>query len=89
MHSILLKKGGFPGGSYVKESACNKGELGSIPALGKSSGGGHGKPLQYSRLGNPHGQKSLVGYSPCGHKESEMTEWLNTAQQNTFFKEKF
>ena len=35
-------KGGFPGGSDGKESACNAGDLGSIPASGRSPGGGHG-----------------------------------------------
>ena len=101
---------GFPGSSAGKESACNAGDPGSIPGLGKSSGGGiaypfqyswaslmaqmvksppamqetwvgslgweggHGNTLQYSCLENPHGQKSLSGYSLWGHKESEMTE---------------
>ena len=45
-----------------------------IPGSGRSSGGGHGNPLQYSCLENPHGQRSLVDYSPWGHKESDMTE---------------
>ena len=40
--------------------------------------GGHGNSLQYSCLENPHGQRSWVGYSPWGHKESDMTEWLST-----------
>ena len=44
---------GFPGGSDSKESTCNAGDLGSIPGLGRSSGGGHGNPLQYSCLENP------------------------------------
>ena len=44
---------GFPGGSDGKESACNVGYLGSIPGLGRSPGGGHGNPLQYSCLENP------------------------------------
>ena len=44
---------GFPGGSIGKESACNAGDLGSIPGLGRSPGGGHGNPLQYSCLENP------------------------------------
>ena len=35
---------------------------------------GHGNPLQYSYLENPHGQRSLVGYCPWGHKELDMTE---------------
>ena len=39
---------GFPGGSDSKESACNVGDLGSIPGLGRFPGGGHGNPLQYS-----------------------------------------
>ena len=44
---------GFPGGSEVKPSACNAGDLGSIPGLGRSPGEGNGNPLQYSRLENP------------------------------------
>ena len=55
-------------------SACNAGDLGSIPGLGRSPGGGHGNPLQYSCLENPHGQGSLESYSPWGCKE------LNTAE---------
>ena len=39
---------GFTGGSDGKESACNMGDLGLIPGLGRSSGGGHGNPVQYS-----------------------------------------
>ena len=45
--------GGFPGGSEVKVSACNAGDLGSIPGLGRSPGEGNGNPLQYSCLENP------------------------------------
>ena len=43
---------GFPSGSVGKESACNAGDLGSIPGLGKSPGEGNGNPLQYSCLEN-------------------------------------
>ena len=68
---------GFPGGSDGKESACNVGDLGSIPGLGRSSGGGHVKPLQYSYLENPHGQRSLEGCSPRCCKESDRTEQLS------------
>ena len=50
---------GFSGGSDGKESTCNVGDLGSSPGLGRRPGGGHGNPLQYSRLENPHGQRSL------------------------------
>ena len=65
----------------VKESACTVMDLGSIPGLGRSPGGGHGNPLQYSCLENPYGQRSLAGCSPWGHKESDTTEQLSTAQQ--------
>ena len=44
---------GFPGGSDGKESACNAGDLGLIPGLRRSPGGGHDNPLQCSRLENP------------------------------------
>ena len=69
---------GFPGGSDSKQSACIEGDLGSIPGFGRSPGGGHGNPLQYSCLENPHGQWNLVGYSPWGCKESDTTERLST-----------
>ena len=39
---------------------------------------GHGNPLHYSCLENPHGRRSLMGYIPWGHKESDMTEQLST-----------
>ena len=61
--------GGFPSGSDGKESTCTVGDLGSITWLGRSPGEGHGNPLQYSCLENPHEQRSLAGYSPRGHKE--------------------
>ena len=67
---------GFPSGTDGKESACNVGDLGSIPGLERSPGGGHGNPLQYSCLKKSHGQSSLVGYSPWGCKEFDMTERL-------------
>ena len=44
---------GFPEGSGVKASACNVGDLGSIPRLGGSPGEGNGNPFQYSCLENP------------------------------------
>ena len=59
---------GFPGGSDGKESTRNVGDLGLILGLGRSPGGGHGNPFQYSCLENPQGQRSLVGYSPWGRK---------------------
>ena len=68
---------GFPGSSVSKESACNVGDLGLIPGLGRSPGGGHGNLLWYSCLGNPHVQRSLVGNSLWGHKELDTTECLS------------
>ena len=50
------------------------GDLGSIPGWGRSPGEGHGHPLQYSCLENPHGQRSLAGCSPWGQKGSDTTE---------------
>ena len=68
------------GDSDSKESACNVGELGSIPGLGRSLGRGHGNPLQFSCLEKPYGQRSLTGYSPQHCKESDTTEQLSTTQ---------
>ena len=56
----------FPGGSDGEDSVCNVGDLGSISGLGRSSGEGHGSPLQYSCLENSHGQRSLVSYTSWG-----------------------
>ena len=61
---------GFPCGSAGKESACNAGDLGLIPGLGRSPGEGKGYPLQYSGLENSMD-------SPWGRKESDMTEQLS------------
>ena len=73
---------GFPGGSDGKESVCSAGDLGLIPGLGRSRGGGHVSPLQCSCLENPHGQRNLEGYSPWGHKELGTTEHLSTTQHS-------
>ena len=72
VHVIL----GFPCGSDSKESVCDVGNLALILGLGRYPRGGHVYPLQYSCLENPHGQRSLAGCSPWGHKESDRTEWL-------------
>ena len=69
---------GFPGGTVFKNLPVNAGNLGSIPRSGRSPGGVHGNPLQYFCLENPHGQRSLAGYSPWGHKESDATEHAHT-----------
>ena len=67
----------FPGGLDGKASACNMGDPGSIPGLERSPGEGNGNPLQYPCLENPKDNRSLVGYSPLGRKESDMTEQLH------------
>ena len=60
---------GFPGGSDGKESACNAGDLGMIPGLGRSPGGGHGNPLQYSYMEN-----SMDRGAWWDRRESDTTE---------------
>ena len=69
----------FPGNSVGKESACSAGDTDSTPGSGRSPGKGNGNPLQYSCLEKSHGQRSLVGCSPWGHKESGMTERLTVS----------
>ena len=64
----------------IKNPPRVSGDLGSIPGLARSPGGGHGNPLQYSYLENLCGQRSLVGYSPWGNKVLDTTEQLSTAQ---------
>ena len=81
-HYYYGKKGGFPGGSDGKESAYNVGDLGSTLGLARSPGGGHGNPFLYSSLKNPQGQRSLVGYSPWGHKELDMTATKHSMTKN-------
>ena len=69
--SALLR--GFPCSSVGKESPCSAGDPGLIPGLGRSPGEGNDNPLQYPCLEN---LRSLVGCSPWGHKELDMTEQL-------------
>ena len=68
---------GLPQWLSGKESAFSAGDTGSTPGSGRSPGEGNGNRLQYSCLENPHGWRSLVGYSPQGHKESDTTERLH------------
>ena len=63
----LCQQRGFLHSSVGKEFACNAGDLSSIPGSGRSPGEENGNPLQYSCL-ESHGQRTLVGYSPWGHK---------------------
>ena len=72
---------GFPGDSEVKNlPACTGalGDTGLIPGWGRFPEGGNGNPLQDSCLENPHGQRSLAGYSSWSHKELDMTERPST-----------
>ena len=59
---------GFPGGSDGKESTRNAGDMDSIPGSRRSPGEGKANLLRYSCLENPHGQRSLAGYSPQSHR---------------------
>ena len=60
--------GGVPGGSVVKSLPANAGDSGSIPVLGRSSGGGH-EPTPVFLPEKSHGQRSLVDYGPRGNKK--------------------
>ena len=62
----------FPGGSDSKETACNAGDLGSIPGLGRSLGGEYGSPLYYSYLENPMTKES-GGLQSMGLQSQDMT----------------
>ena len=76
----------FSSGAVVRNPPVNAGDAGdsgSIPELGGSPGIGNGIPLQYSCLEKFHRQRSLVGYSPWGHKESDTTERLSTHEEIT------
>ena len=80
----IISLWGLPHKLSGKESACNTGDSGDAdltPGLGRCPGGGHDNPLQYSCLENPYGQRSLVGYSPEGHKKLDTTEPLSTHAQ--------
>ena len=69
---------GFPGGSDGKEFACNAGDLGSTPELGRPPRRGNGNPLLYSCLEN-----SMVGFGSRGRKESDMSEQVTHTQRHT------
>ena len=67
-NSFCMRPGslGFPGGSEGKASACNEGDLGLIPGLGRSPGEGNGNPLQYSCWKIPWMEEPGRLYSPWG-----------------------
>ena len=75
---MLIHSKGLPYSSDGKEFPCNTEDQGLIPGLGRPSGEGNGNSVQYSCLENPMDRGAcLVGYSPWGLKESDMTEQLH------------
>ena len=72
---------GFPGGSEVKAPACNVGDLGSIPGLGRFPGEGNGNPLQYSCLENPMDRGAwwaiVHGVAKSRTRQSDFTHYAN------------
>ena len=74
---FLDRVGSFPGGLEVKASAWNSGDPGSIPGSGRSPGEEKWQPIPVLLPGESHGGRSLVGYSPWGPKESDMTGRLH------------
>ena len=77
----MPKHQGFSGGSVVKNPASDSEDIGSIPGLGRSTGGGNGYPLQYSCLENPMDRRAWWATIQCG-KELDMTE---ATQHSTSF----
>ena len=71
---ILQDFRGFPGGSDGQEYACNVGDLGLVPGLGRSHGGGNGYPLQYSCLENSMDRGATWATVHGGHTELDATE---------------
>ena len=69
----------FPGGSDGKESACNVGDLGLVSGLGKILWRKKWQPTPAFLPGEFRGQRSLVGFSPRGCKELDMTEATDTS----------
>ena len=78
---------GIPGNSAGEESACNAGDPGLIPGLGRSPGGRHAtnsRILVNQLQENPRRQRSLQCYSPWGHKESDTTEQLSIEEHEAY-----
>ena len=75
--ATMKKREGLPWRLTGKESACNAGDPGSIPGLGKSLGEGNGNPLQYSCLGNPMDRGAWRATVHGFVKELDTTEQLN------------
>ena len=71
---ICINIVGFPGSSEGIESACNVGDLGSIPGLERSPWRREWLPIPVFWPGEFHGQRSVAGYSPWGCKQLDTTE---------------
>ena len=76
----LVTEWGFPAGTDAKECACNAGDLGSIPELGRSPGRGHGNPLLYTFPGKSPWTEKPGELQSMGLQELDMTERVSTAQ---------
>ena len=74
--NIHIRTIDFPGGLDSKESACNAGDPGSIPGLGRYPGDGNGNPLQCILPGEFHGQRSLGGYIEFMGSQRVGHDWL-------------
>ena len=77
--SFFLPNKMSPRGSDGKESACNAGDLGSIPGLGRSPGEGNGNPLQYSCMGNAMDKGALWAVV---HGFAKSQTWLRHTHTN-------
>ena len=75
-----MRRLGIQSGSVVKNPPANAGDMGSFPGSGRCPGVEETATHSSLLAGITHGQRSLAGYSPRGHKESNMTERLSTAQ---------
>ena len=62
-------------------NAADARDIGSVPGLGRSPGVGNGNPLQYSCMKDSMDRGALAGYSPWGHKESDMTKGLSSSSK--------
>ena len=80
---LTPRKKGFSSGSNGKESTCNAADPDSVPGSERSSRGGR-QPTPVLLPGEFYGQRSLVGYSSWGCKESDITEWLSLSEKNIF-----
>ena len=69
---------GFPGGAEVKNPPASAKDVGSVPGLGRFPWNRKWQPTLVFLPGKFHGQRSLVGYSSWGHRESDVTQRLST-----------